>query len=324
MTDFATVRKTAFEVEGPEPGSLEARASIALKLLAFLGYGGVVLAMFPGSTPVATLLTLAFNVAAFLLASLLLAVALGLDKRRPWAEAAVRPLLVLLVISGLATIAIAWSESRIRVPFDVVLAGWALLRPADGKAVTRPERRSVALAAGAAVLMGSMLASPQLFSWGGVFDVHEPDLRATLAADCGTAGGLPDRITLRYEWSWTASAPMPSGTDIVILGWTAADSQGHPLYVIDRIPDSGAGVHSGLTGYPSTQMADTVARETPGAFRWAIPLDEQKFVAGRIELHLHRSEAAVEEPQPQPLVVKATYIHLGLWRQSPPTVTCSW
>jgi hypothetical protein len=235
----------------------------------------------------------------------------------------VRPLLVLLIIAGLATIAIAWSELRIRVPFDVALAAWALLGPAETKPVPHQEARSVVLAGAAALMMGSMLASPQLFSWGGVFDVHEPDLHATLAADCGTpGGGPPDRITLRYEWSWTATTPLPSGTDIVVLGWTGADSQGHPLYVIDEIPDSGAGVYSGLNGYPSTQMADVVAHESQGSFRWAMPLDQQHFAPGHIELHLRRAQAAAAESEP--LTITATYIHLGLWRQSPATITCSW
>lgn len=325
MTDFATVRRAVFEIEGPEPNSLEGRASLAFKLLAVFGYGGVVLAMFPGATPVASFLTLAFNIAAFLLATLLLAVGLGLEKRRPWAMAAARPLLVLVVLAGLATLAIAWSEQRIRVPFDVALAGWALLGPADVKPIARLQARSAGLALGAALLMGSMLASPQLFSWGGVFDVQKTNLQATLAADCGTPGaGLPDRITLRYDWSWNSSAPMPSGTDIVVLGWTAADSAGHPLYVIDKIPDSGAGVFSGLNGYPSTQMADQIAHESQGSFRWAMPLDQQHLAPGHIELHLRRSDAAAVEAQPQPLTVTASYIHLGIWRQDPPRVTCSW
>jgi len=287
VTDFATVRRTALEIERPEPGSLEGRTSIALKILAFLGYSGVVLAMFPGTTPAATLLSLAFNVAAFLLASLLLVVALGLDKRRPWAGAAARPLLVLLIIAGVITIAIAWSENRIRVPIDVVLSAWALFG--------RPEAKPM------------------------------PRQQSTLAAECGAPGAaLPARITLRYDWSWSASAPVPSGTDIVVLGWTGADSAGRPLYVIDEIPASSAGVYSGLNGYPSTAMADVIAHESQGSFRWAMPLDQQQFAPGHIELHLERSAAAAAEPNPQPLTITAAYVHLGLWRQSPPTVTCSW
>lgn len=325
VTDFAAVRRIALEIEGPEPGSLEGRASIAFKILAFLGYSGVVLAMFPGATPVATLLTLAFNVAAFLLASLLLLVAVGLGKRRPWAGAAARPLLILLIIAGVITIAIAWSENLVRVPFDVVLSAWALFGRPEARPMPRPESRSLGAAAGAFLLMGSMLASPQLFSWGGVFDVHEPDFTSTLAADCGApATALPDRITLRYDWSWTASAPVPSGTDIVVLGWTGADAAGRPLYVIDAIPPSGPGVYSGLNGYPSTAMADVIAHESLGSFRWAMPLDEQHFAPGTIELHLERSTAATAEPNPQPLKITAAYVHLGIWRQSPPTVTCSW
>lgn len=323
MTDFGTVRRPIFEIEGPRDGSLEARASVALKLLSVFGFAGVVLAMFPGTTPVATLLTLAFNIAAFGMATILLAVGLGLDKRRPWAVAAVRPLLVLLIFSGIATIAVAWSEDLIRVPIDVLLAAWALLSPTDEKPVARPGARSVSVAAAGLVLLAAMVASPQLFSWGGVFDLHEPDLQAALTAECGLAGAsLPDQIAIRYEWSWSSSAPLPSGTDIVVFGWTGADAQGRPLYTIDDIPNSGPGVYSGLTGYPSTKMADEVARGSQGFFRWAMPLDEQRFAPGRIELVLRRAREA--PPEPAPLTVTASYIHLGLWRHAAATVICSW
>ncbi len=323
LTDFETVRRTIFEIEGPADGSLEARAAMALKLLAVLGYCGVALAMFPGTTPVATLLTVAFNIAAFLLATVLLLVGFALDKRRPWAVAAVRPLLVLLILSGVATIAVAWSENRIRVPIDVALAGWALLSPADIKPIARPGPRSLSIAGAGVVLLAAMLASPQLFSWGGAFDVNEPDLRVGLTAECGTTGGgPPDRITLRYEWSWASSAPLPSGTDIVVLGWTGADGQGRPLYTIDDIPATEAGVYSGLTGYPSTRMADQVASESQGSFRWALPLDEQRFAPGHIELVLGRTQVAPSDPAP--LKVTASYIHLGLWHHAATTVTCSW
>ncbi|MEO5704209.1 MAG: hypothetical protein ABIR64_04350, partial [Candidatus Limnocylindrales bacterium] len=63
MTDSQPVRRAPIEIDGPRYGSLEARASIALKLLGVLGYAGVVLAVFPATTPVATLLTVAFNIA---------------------------------------------------------------------------------------------------------------------------------------------------------------------------------------------------------------------------------------------------------------------
>ena len=323
MTDFETIRRTAFEIEGPREGSLEGRASVALKILAVLGFSGVVLAMFPAKTPVATLLTVAFNIAAAALASILLGVAVGLDRRRPWAAAVARPLLVLLIVFGVATMAVAWSEGLIRIPFDVGLAAWALLGPADVTPVARQERRSVALAGAALLALAVMLSSKQLFSWGGVFDVHEPDLRVALAADCTTAGtSLPGRITLTYEWSWTSTAPLPSGTDIVVIGWTGADALGRPLYVIDSIPDSGTGVYSGRTGYPSTPMADEVARESQGSFRWALPLDEQQFAPGRIELLLRLARDAPEGPAP--LTITATYVHLGIWRHAAATVTCAW
>jgi len=69
-------------------------------------------------------------------------------------------------------------------------------------------------------------------------------------------------------------------------------------------------------------MADQVARESQGSFRWALPLNEQRFASGHIELVLRRAQAA--PPDPAPLTVTASYVHLGLWRHAAATITCSW
>jgi hypothetical protein len=311
------------EIEGPAEGSLEARASLALKIVGVLALGGVMLAMFPPSTPVATLYIVMFNVASATLAAISLGVAVGLDRRRSWAVAAVRPLLVIVIASGVYTLVVWLGEGRIRVPIDVALATWALLGPADRKPIARQESRSILFMAAAVALSALMAFSKQLFGWGGTFDVHEPDLRASIAADCGSGGtGLPDRITLAYDWSWSSTGQMPSGTDIVVAGWTGSDAQGRPLYVIDQIPGTDSGVYPARTGEPSMAMADQVASTSQGSFRWAIELAKQRFAPGHIRLVLRLAREAPSDPTP--LTVTASYVHLGIWHHAAAAVTCTW
>lgn len=263
-----------------------------------------------------------FNVAAAGQAALLLFVALEVDKRRPWALAVARPLLALVLVSSVVSLAILLSGGGMRVPFDIAVAGWALVAPPAIQQTARLRAPGVATL-GLAALLGVQIAfGAQLFNWGGVLDVHEPDLHAAAMVDCGAAGTLPDRIHLRYDWAWSATSPLPSGADSVVLGWTGSDSEGRPLYVIDRIPDTAVGVFSGLTDTRSMGMVDSIGRESQGSFRWAIQLPLQRLAPGHVELELKLARPAA--PNPDPLVVKATYVHLGLWRQDAPAITCSW
>jgi hypothetical protein len=168
-----------------------------------------------------------------------------------------------------------------------------------------------------------MLFAEPLGGWGGALDVHQPDLQAALQVDCGTPGsGPPGTITIRYSWSWTSATVLPSGTDIAVLGWTGIDGDGHPLYVVKDFPDEANGIHPGLAGFSNTDMADSIASETGGSFRWAIPLGVQQLRPGQVEMTLRLAHDA--PPGPQPLVVSATYVHEGLWRADAPHITCSW
>ena len=247
MSDFAALDRAAHSVEGPSAGSREARGSLALKALAALNMAGVILALFSPKTPVAMLLVLLFNVGAAFLAVAYLGVAIGLDRNRSWAIAALRPLLVLVVAVGSCTLVAGLVGGRIRIPFDVAIAVWALLAPTDVKPFPRLSLRSIGLVAVTVPLFSLMLFAQPLGDWGGSLDVHEPDLQATLQVDCGTAGSgsagssLPPTIALRYDWSWTSGTVLPSGTDIIVIGWTGTDADGHPLYVVKTIPDTGPG-----------------------------------------------------------------------------------
>ncbi|MBI2775969.1 MAG: hypothetical protein HYX57_01705 [Chloroflexi bacterium] len=321
-SEFATVVRRDSETTGPQAGSLEARASLALKLLAGINIAGVLLAMISPLLPVSTLLTVAFSAAAAVLAVLYVVEARAVDRRRPWAVAAVRPLLILLGASGISAVVIVLNGGTLRVPFDGLLAAWAWLGAPDRTLVAGRVRRAAPLVGAAGALLAAMVLAKPLFGWGGLFDVHRPDLQASLDVECGApAVGLPRTITVSYDWSWTSTSLFPNQSDIVVIGWSGADAEGRPLYVIDEIPASGAGIYSGLTGYPSTALADQVGAESEASFRWAIELDERGFEPGGIRLQLMRPRG--DPPGPNSVTFAASYVHLGLWRETT-HVTCSW
>ena len=98
----------------------------------------------------------------------------------------------------------------VRLPFELAMVIWAFLG-ARGPIPTPPlEPRSVAIT-GAAIPMVSVMALGYLvFGWGGLLDVKEPDLVASLRVDCGAPGaGPPAEIPIEYDWSWSKSAAEP-------------------------------------------------------------------------------------------------------------------
>ena len=321
-SEFATFFRRQVEIAPPQAGSLEARASLALKLMAGINATGVLFAMFPPLTPVSMLMTVAFSAAAAVLAVLYFVVARGLDRRRPWAVAAARPLLILLAASGVSGVVIALTGGTMRVPFDGLLATWALLGAPDSTLVAGRIRRAGVLVGATAALLALMVTAKPLFGWGGLLDVHQPDLRASLHVACGApAAGMPRTLTVSYDWSWSSTSLLPNQTDIVVIGWSGADPQGRPLFVIDEIPATAGGIYSGLTGYPSMSMADQAGAESEASFRWAIELRERGYEPGSVSLQLMRPRE--DPPGPNSVNFAVTYIHLGLWRETT-HATCSW
>jgi hypothetical protein len=322
MTTSAIADSQSLDIEPPRFDSLEWRASVALKVLAFINVAGVVLAMFPPPLPASLLHGVTFNLAAGLLAGLEIVAARALDHRRPWAVALVRPLLAVLIAEGIGAMLVGLDAGRIRVPFEAFIAIWVLLAGADLTLIRRADRRSVSLVALTSILIVSMLAGEPVFGWGGLLDVRQSDLRASIAADCEPGTGLPPTLTVTYDWSWARTSPLPNGLDIVVIGWSGSDAAGRTIYLFDKDPDPGHGIHSGRRGYPSLDMATLVGKETRASWSWGVELGEQGLQPGHIELQMRRARDA--PPEPSPLVITATYIHLGIWRSDPVSVTCSW
>ncbi len=311
------------EIIPPLPDSREARASIALKALAAINVAGAVLAQFPPPLPQSQLQALTFNAAAIGLAALEFVVARAIDHSRPWAIAVVRPLIVLLMAAGAGATLVGAQQGVLRLPFEVVFAIWVLLGARDVTLTGHADRRGGLLVVSTLLLVSSMLVSKPVFGWGGVLDVHASALRASITADCGSADASPpSTITVTYDWSWAQTSPLPSGLDIIVLGWNGTDAEGRQLYYFRTALPTGNGVYSGRHDYPSLDMATQVAQGSPGTWMWGVELGEQGMQPGQIQLLMRRANAA--PPGPGQLVITATYVHLGLWHSTPVRVTCSW
>lgn len=323
MTAWAEAGGSAAEEEGPRPGSLESRASLALKILAGVNGAGIILAMIPGTIPSSELQTVAFHVASGALAVLYVVVAWALDRRQQWAASAIRPLLLLLMVWGAYTFVTALAGGALRIPFTTLAASWALFAPADRGSLPRLSGRGAAVLVASAALIAMVLAGPPVFGWGGFFDVHERDLSASLVVDCGTPGAaIPERIAIAYTWSWSGSTLLANEDDVVVIGWNGDDKGGHPLYVLGDTPDAGDGITLGTPSGVSATMAGEAAGHWRGSLHWVIDLSVRGIRAGSVKLVLMR--AVEHPPEPEPLTVGASYIHVGVWRNDAPAVTCSW
>jgi len=323
MTVWAGPGGRAVEVAGPRPGSLEARASLALKILAGINAAGIILAIFPGTIPTSALQAFAFHVASGTLAVLYVTVAWALDRHQRWAVSAIRPLLLLLLVWGAYTFVTAIAAGALRIPFTTLAASWALFAPADRRPLPRLSGRGGAVLVASGALISMVLAGQPVFGWGGYFDVHERDLNASLVVDCGAPGAtLPERIAIAYEWSWSGSTLLANEDDVVVIGWNGDDAEDHPLYVLDDTTEAGDGIHFGSASGVSAAMTREAASDWRGSLHWVIDLRVWGSGPGRVELVLMR---AVEQPQePEPLAVGASYIRVGVWRSDAPAVTCSW
>lgn len=316
-------------VEEAEPGLFEHRSMLALRALAAIYAAGIVLASFHEAETLSLLLILAFNGAAFVLALAYLVIARGLRHLQPWAVAIARPLLLVIILEDAVVTVTAFMEGHLRPPIGTVIAAWALLGRAGVRPIPRPRVFSLAVLALTVPMLAILVFARPLFDWGGALDVRPGDLAAGVVVSCGPADGSPGTeagvpppsVHVTYEWSWTKSTPVPSGLDVVVIGWTGDDAQGRPLYLLGPSPATQPGIYDGRRRPPSLEMGNAMAAASRGSWQWGIELDEQHLAAGRIEVNLER----IHEPAPgsEPLRVLVSYVHLGQWHADT-QVTCEW
>ena len=310
-------------VAGPESGSLEARASLVFKIMAVVGLLGMILSLLPDSFPNSALLTVAFNLAAGLISALYYVEARGLDSSRPWARAAARPMLALLAVWGAYAAIAGFNQGILRIPFELALAVWAFLGDPSPIPTPRPVARTFGAIVAALPLLGTMAFGYIVFGWGGLLDVEEQDLTASLQVDCGDPGaGPPAELPVSYDWSWTSSAPLPNEVDTVFIGWSGEDAEGRNLYIFRQSPTTDPTIRPGQRGDLGLTLLEEARQASAAGFSWAIDLNKRGYQPGHIDTTLR---LAPENPTgPLSLTLRATYVHLGIWRSEATSVSCSW
>jgi hypothetical protein len=309
-------------VAGPDSGSLEARASLAFKIMAVVGLLGIILALVPDSFPNSTLLTFAFNLATGLVSALYFIEARGLDRSRPWARAAARPMLVVLAAWGTYATIAGFNQGILRIPFELALAVWAFLGDRSPIPTPRPVTRSFGVILAAIPLLGAMAFGYLIFGWGGMLDVHEEDLVASLQVDCGDPGADPPAVLpVSFDWSWSRTTPLPNEVDTVFVGWSGDDTEGRPMYLLGNTPTVDPAIRSGQRGGLGVVLLDEARAGSRSGFQWAVDLGKRGYQPGAIDLALR---LARETTGTAAVSVTASYIHLGIWRSEATTVSCTW
>ena len=312
----------AAEGEGPDRGSVEARAALVFKVMAVIGLCSVILALIPDSFPNSALLTATFNLATSLISILYFLEARGIDRSRPWALTAARPMLVVLGAWGAYAAIAGFSQGILRIPFELAFVVWAFLGDRPTLPTPRPVPRSYGLIIAAIPLLGTMAFGYLVFGWGGLLDPDEEDLVASLQVDCGDpGGGPPAQIPVSFDWAWSSRAPLPNEVDTLVVGWSGDDADGEPLYVYGQSPSTDPTIRSGQRGALGRSLVDEARAESSAGFRWAVDLSQRDYEPGQVTLTLRLgSENPTETPS---LTVRASYVHLGIWR-SEATVSCAW
>jgi hypothetical protein len=326
MTWLEGRRVTAMS-EGPESGSLQWRASRVFKVMAVIGFAGIILSLLPDSFPNSTLLTVAFNWAAALVSVVYLLEARGIDRGEFWAIVATRPLLLLLGgWSVLATVLGIMNGGVLRPPFEVLLVAWAFLGgegfPGRAAPASTSVTRGAVLTAVAVPLLATMGFGYLVFGWGGLLDVQPEDLVGSLAVECGPAGaGLPAEVPVRYSWSWSETAPLPNDVDTVVIGWSGEDAEGRPLYILGNTDVEDLAIRPGQRGSLGAALVHEARAGSQAGFQFAVDLNKRGYQPGEVDLVLMRAR---EQAAPVSITVRASYVHLGLWRTEAAPVTCTW
>ena len=130
--------------------SRERRATFAFAVTGIFTL--VVLVLYGGLAFTATpTVGIGYLIGPFIGAAALLAAALGLHRRRNWAEGVVTPMLIVLIISGLVTLLLTLLSGGWDFPIGAIVAAWALLAPSRA---AYPERSPGGLA-----LLGALVLS---------------------------------------------------------------------------------------------------------------------------------------------------------------------
>lgn len=182
----------------------------------------------------------------------------GVAGRRPWALAALTPVLVILIVEGVVSSIVALGHSSIQVPIGTLLGIWVLNAPPEHRRTgADPSRFSIsALVVVVLFLAGPLgpLAGNAVLGAGGLLN-RPADLETTLTLDCGPrTGAPPETISMTYHWSWLRTEPFATGTDQVSIRWLDDADGGVIGWELDQPDLSGAGAYEANVDDPETTI----------------------------------------------------------------------
>lgn len=247
--------------------------------------------------------------------------ALGLNAGRAWAVAAMRPILWIQLLGGIAGSVTMLAHGSIPIPIDIVVLVWALRGTPAVVPVPRFTAASLVLAMVSLALAANGLWLRPVFGAGGLLDVSRSDLSGQITADC-QPGPTPETLTVTYRWSWQRSGPIGSGNDVVVIVWDGRDDDGNNLYILGDTPESGAGISADSMTGPAADAAEFFAHGHAASSEWGIDLAQQRFDPGEIRLVLQRAADHSQVGVAQS--IEGIYFHAGVWRSDTALFTCTW
>jgi hypothetical protein len=146
----ATMAGTAEANVGP---SRESRATFTFatagtfEVFTLVVYGSLAVTESP-------IVSMVYLIGPLIRAAVLLLAAFGLFRRRAWAEAVVTPMLVVLIVGGVATLLLTLAFGGFALPIAAIVAVWALLAPRRAEPAIRPP--------GGLALLGALVLSALL------------------------------------------------------------------------------------------------------------------------------------------------------------------
>jgi hypothetical protein len=182
----------------------------------------------------------------------------GVAGRRPWALAALTPVLWILIVEGIVSSIVALGHSNLQIPIGTLLGIWVLRAPPEHRSTgAAPARFSIA----SLVIVVLFLAGPigpvagNAFLRAGGFLNRPADLETSLTIDCGPgAGSPPETISLTYHWSWRRTEPFATGSDRVSIRWLDEADSGVIGYELDQPDLSGSGAYEANVDDPQTTI----------------------------------------------------------------------
>ena len=225
----------------------------------------------------------------------LLIAAAGLAWGRAWAYRAMTPLLVLLVVAGLISVALALLRLSLEIPLGAVLALWALRAPipAGASPVSGQARGPVLVAALAVAALAVAVAWPLIAAVvlrpGGLLVAGDMAVSTnmTVRGDClasadAPGGTAPESMDVTFTWSWLQPEPWPAGTDLITLTWFTMRDGGLSGYRLESVAAVGEGI------VESNRWEDMRSRSN---ITFAVDLGRRQFSPGEVTVTLRRPEA---------------------------------